>query len=133
MASQSRQKIRKVLTKFQVRFKQPLLLLKILLFPVLPSPPGKPDHEVVGNDITITWGPPAEGGYRALTEYRVEGGNKGQDWRILGTCVVSYYDKIQWDRKMKIFDFKKLHFNQVRVIAVNNDGESEPSESNVEI
>ena len=87
----------------------------------------------MGNDITITWAPPAEGGYRDLTEYRVEGGNKGQDWRILGTCVVSYYDKIQWDRKMKIFDFKRLHFNQVRVIAVNNDGESEPSESNVEI
>ena len=34
---------------------------------------------------------------------------------------------------MKIFDFKRLNFNQVRVIAVNNDGESEPSEPSVDI
>lgn len=98
---------------------------------VLPSPPGQPKHEVIGEDITITWAPPAEGGYRALTKYRVEGGNKGQDWRILGT--ISSGREKQWMRKMEIFDFKQLNFNLVRVIAVNGDGESEPSDPSVEI
>ena len=86
---------------------------------------------MIGEDITITWAPPAVGGYRVLTKYRVEGGNKGQDWRILGT-VTSGREK-QWKRKMKIFDFKQLNFNLVRVIAVNGDGESEPSDPSVEI
>ena len=34
---------------------------------------------------------------------------------------------------MEIFDFKQLNFNLVRVIAVNGDGESEPSDPSVEI
>ena len=66
---------------------------------------------MIGEDIIITWAPPAEGGYRALTKYRVEVGNKGQDWRILGT-ITSGREK-QWKRKMEIYDFKQLNLTLV--------------------
>jgi len=96
---------------------------------------------VDGKDVTIAWAAPEPGSYKDLTEYRIEcrsfGNNREErnggmeKWRMLGTIVASS-NQHSWERKMKVYDFKHYDFNQVRVIAVNEDGESEPGEPNEE-
>ena len=79
--------------------------------------------------MIISWEAPEAGTYTDLTEYRVEGNkqemgllsSKTEDWRALGTIAA------RWKREKKIYNYKSLSFNQVRVVAINKEGESEPS------
>ena len=91
---------------------------------VLPSHPGVPVCTPSNSekDLLITWSAPEQGNYKEVTEYRVECREENQDWTRLGNIAA------MCDRRLDIFDWKNPHFNQVRVIAINNDGESEPSD-----
>jgi len=91
---------------------------------VKPEAPGKPYIKIDDEDMIITWSESEKADLTGVTMYRVEGQTEAGEWKVLGK--VSH----KLDKKLKVHNYAKFQITVVRVIAVNEDGESVPRESN---
>ena len=82
--------------------------------------------------MEVTWSEPEQGNYANITKYRVEVKKEWEDgkeveggeWKTV--CTTS----AQWDQTIKLSQVKtmELDIDCLRAIAVNCEGESEPSD-----
>jgi len=93
------------------------------LVKVLPGPPGSLMVKIVnqGKDLDVTWTEPEQGKFATLTMYRVEGKCVTGEWREVGRISVDF------GKRLIVLDYKKMNIQSIRVISINNDGESVPS------
>lgn len=94
---------------------------------VKPDQPGQPDTKIVDEELVITWIESESARATGVTMYRVEGLTDAGQWKVLGKVSADYY------RKLQLPNYAELGISSVRVIAQNEDGESEPSESNIKL
>ena len=95
-------------------------------FPKISVPPGPPGCPIPvfindGKDLDVTWSEPDMDKYAPSTEYRVEAKGGTGEWREVGSISADY------EMRMEIPDAKRSEIQNVRVIAMNKVGESEPS------
>jgi len=92
---------------------------------VVPLPPSRPATTKINadKDLVVTWSEPELGNYAAITKYKVEGRDKEGQWKLLGRI------SSEFGLEMKFFDYKSLAVDQVRIVAVNLNGESPPGDA----
>ena len=90
-----------------------------------PDSPGKPDVETMDGNLFIVWVESDTAKSTGVKMYRVEGETKSEQWKVLGEIYAGF------DRKLCFFNYNKHGITSVRVIAVNDEEESEPSETSV--
>ena len=73
--------------------------------------------------MKITWTESEKVQASAITQYRVEGLKNPGQWVVIGKVSALY------EKKLEIFKHDELGLSAVRVIALNEDEESEPGDS----